>query len=403
MIWLLSLLAQTATASPVVLHQGDEDKVRSAVAEAANLQPGELTLTRFDVFRSTTAPKWSGQLSARPCVGEKTSMKDIALDVSVAESRLMYMELDQAKSILKTAQDELVCVDSLIDQSVAARIGFLQGVISTAEDKGNDAWKNFTFAARFNPALAWDDQYPEGGKGTLMGAKNALASSDRIEVGVVPSFSADPESPQVFLNAAPVTSATDRFTAPLGTNLVQIQTDTGVLGFNVDVESGAEPSVFVPQLLSKDSLSQMTSEEGRQTFMEVVNAAYDTGTLVFVAHEEGIWRTAAGMDDWDTLIVSPTAPVVRGGGIPAMAWVGSGLTAGALGGTIFALIKAVESGSTQYPAGVAQAAATGDRDAANAAHEDWLKKRQSAVGYSLGAGVGAALTATGFILTVPLF
>ena len=53
---LLALLVQTVAASPVVLHQGDEESVRRAVAEAANLRPSELTLTHFDEFRSTIAP-----------------------------------------------------------------------------------------------------------------------------------------------------------------------------------------------------------------------------------------------------------------------------------------------------------------------------------------------------------
>ena len=314
------------------------------------------------------------------------------------------MELEAAKTILMKAQSDLLCADSLIEQSVAARIGFLQGVISTAEDKGNDAWKSFTFAARFDPEVEWDEQYPDDGKGTLNGAKNALASSERIEVGVVPSFSIDPASPNVFLNAKPVTTSSAGFSAPVGTNLLQIQTDNGLLGFNVEVESDTGQELFIPQLLAKDSLSQMTSEEGRQSFMSVVNKAYDAGTLVFVAHEDGIWRTASGMDDWDTLIVSPNAPVVRGGGVPTMAWVGTGLTASALGGTIFALVKAVQNASASYPStAMDQAASTGNSGAANTAHKEWLQKRQSAVGYSVGAGVGAALTATGLVLTVPLF
>ena len=404
MTGLLALWVQAVAASPVVLHQGDENSVRSAVAEAANLPSAELKLTKFDVFRTTTAPKWSGQISMRACAGDPIPMKDIALDVSIAESRLMYMELDTAKTILRKLQDNLVCVDSLIDRPVAARIGFLQGVISTAEDKGNDAWKNFTFAARFDPAMQWDDQYPEDGKGTWLGARNALASTDQITVGVVPSFSFDSASPRVFVNAEPVTQAGDKFTAPPGTNLLQIQTATGVLGFNVDVESETAPTVFIPHLLPDDGLDQMTTEEGRERFMHVVNQAYDTGTLVFVAHEKGIWRTAAGMDGWDTLVASPSKTAVRGSGIPAMAWVGTGLTASALGGTIFALVKALQNANTKYPSEtMASMASTGDSSAANEEHQEWLRKRQSAAGYSVGAGVGAALTATGFILTVPLF
>ena len=404
MIGMLALWVHAAAASPVVLHQGDENRIRSAVAEAANLSPAALTLTDFDDFRTTTPPKWSGQISMSACSGDPVAMKDIALEVSIAESRLMYMELDTAKNILRQAQNDLVCADSVVDRSVAARIGFLQGVISTAAEKGNDAWKNFTFSARFDPAMVWDDQYPEDGKGTWMGAKKALDSTDRIAVGVIPSFSIDLDSPQVFVNAAPVTDAVDQLTAPPGTNLLQIRTDAGVLGFNLDVESETDPEVFIPQLLPEDSLAQMTTEEGRQRFTQVVNHAYDAGTLVFVAHEDGIWRTAAGMDNWDTLVESPTSSVVLGRPIPPMAWVGTGLTAGALGGTIFALVKALRISNEKYPSEtMAQLAATGESSAANATHQEWMETRQSAVGYSIGAGVGAALTVTGFVLTVPLF
>ena len=88
-----------------------------------------------------------------------------------------------------------------------------------------------------------------------------------------------------------------------------------------------------------------------------------------------------------------------------MAWVSAGLTAAVAAGTGVAFMMGesqwnrLEAQDTKFE----NAAKVGDMDAANAAYASSARAHvRSTVGYSL-AGIGAAITVSGIVITVPMF
>jgi len=397
MTWLIALWAHTAAASPIVLHQGDEETVRNAVAGAAQVAPSTLSMTNFDAFGLSMAAQWSGSGSMEKCSGDAVPLQEVADNVAGAESKLLYMELDAANDALVQAQAKLVCVDSVLDPSVVARIGFLRGVIATVGDKGNDAWKSFSFAARFDPAMEWDDQYPADGRGTLNGAKEALASSDTIDVGVTPSISVGDGIPKLFLNSAPILDANTSFAVPAGLNVLQVQTQDGVVGYQLEIKAESRPQLFLPELITADTLARVVTEDGRSDLSKVIRQAYEAGTPVYVAHDEGVWRTAAG-GTWETLRAPTSSLSAAGGGMSTLSWVGTGLAAGSLVSTVVAalLVRHEKNNFETH-------AQSGQDFMANKDTEREVNWRNARTAALAGVGVGASMTVVGLIIKVPAF
>ena len=159
--------------------------------------------------------------------------------------------------------------------------------------------------------------------------------------------------------------------------------------------------------MSSDSIALIKSEAGRSELSRVVNQSYEAGTPVYVVHDEGVWRTASGIGTWEALREPAGGAVVeRGGGaVSPMAWVGTGLTAGALTGTVVALMSATGA-KKDYDSAVNEQAAfsmEGDVDGATAANKRAQDHRKAQASGYIGTGVGAALTVAGVVFTVPLF
>jgi len=404
MLWLSILWGQVALAEPVVLHRADEAAVRASISDVANIDPVTLSVTHFDAFRASMAPQWSGKGGLTPCGSSPVQLETVSESVASAESSLMYMKLDVASEALAQAHQSLVCLDERIDAQVAARIGFLQGVIATENKDQAKAWEHFSHAVRFDPDLQWDEQYPIDGKDVLEGARSVLVSASTIEIEITPSLpSAEAEDARLFFNAVPVTTS-GPLQASVGSHVLQVNGPQGVVGYRLEVEPESRPKVFLPELIRADALAQVTTDEGKQELSRIINASYESGTPVYVAHGDGIWRTASGIGSWETLQFS--AGTVRGrAGVRPMAWVASGLTVGALTGTVLSLVKALQSGANIETASnnFQQAASEGDFAGAKSAYTRELDHRSARTTGFVGAGLGAALTATGVIFTVPMF
>jgi hypothetical protein len=404
------LWGHVAMADPVVLHRSDEAEIRASVSDVAGVDPFSLSVTHFDAFRTSMVPQWSGQGSLKPCDGEAVASQVVSDAISSAESSLLYMNFEQATETLATAKQGIVCATEPIDPSMVARIGFLQGVISIEQKNKSEAWEQFSMAARFDPDLVWDEQYPTNGEGLLKLAKGELASSPKIDVRLTPGLLAAPEgsAPLLYLNAAPVLETQDALQLPPGPNLLQVRGDEGLEGFMVQVETESRPQLFLPQLLTAETLSNVTTEEGRKALSQIINASYDSGTPVYVAHNDGIWRTASGIGSWEAL-QEPTAigraGAARGAGIRPIAWVGTGLTAGALAGTIWSLARARKGGESmgRHSKALEASARVGDTESVNASHNALVDAGNDRLWGYVGVGLGAVLTTTGVIITVPMF
>ena len=391
-------------ATPVVLHRSaDSDAIRSAIIQSAGVPIGGLTITHFDAFRANLNSKWSGLGEIADCQTTATDSPTLAALAKSAEGQLMYMELEDAAATLSTAADGLRCLTTPVDAAMAARIGFLSGVVSVELGDKAKAWDHFATAARYQPDLVWDEQFPKTGEALLKAAKSELSSTTPIQLAIVPTIT---EEGSLYVNGAqPSTPASSLALTP-GKHLIQVQTADGITGYTATLVAASTPSLLLPEMLADDALAQVATEEGRSELSRLVSVAFESGTPVYVAHDDLLWRTASGFGAWENLRPEqvPALSVAGRTRSSSVAWLSAGITTTVAIGTVSALLMGLNAGKS---AGTFQqefddAASQGDFDAASSAYGSVLDSNSRRTGGYVAAGIGAALTMTGVVITIPL-
>jgi hypothetical protein len=402
MLWLW-IIVNAAFAAPVVLHrETDADAVRAAVVESAGVPVSGLTVTHFDVFRAQLQPTWFGLGALERCETPAATGESLDGLIKSAEGSFMYMELDKASGALSEAKASLGCLSEPVDPALAARIGFLQGVVSVELGDKAKAWEQFSFAARFAPELQWDAQFPKDGEALLRASSGELKSSAAVSVGLVPASAAA----SVMVNGQPAIMERESLQLKPGQNLLQVQNTEGWTGYTATIEAQSSPSLFLPGALSDDTLSQVSTDGGRRALSQMVSLAFESGTPVYVVHDDELWRTASGLGVWEDLRPAQSpVPGPKPVGLRPVAWVSAGLTTAAAIGTVSALLMGMNAGTSAADSDRAfnEAASRGDFDGASSAHTASIQSgNRKTVGYA-AAGVGAALTVTGVVITIPMF
>ncbi|MGB0639153.1 MAG: hypothetical protein ACPGTU_07475 [Myxococcota bacterium] len=392
-------LFSVADAAPVVLHaESDAEAVRLDVLSSATSLDGDVAVTHFDAFRSSLAPALMGGVGLKVCSQEVSDPLSELLQR--AEGSLSYLELEKAGEALQSAREQLRCISTPADPKQAARIGFLQGVIAIeAEDKAS-AWTSFSQAVRFQPDIAWDEQFPPDGKTILGLAKAELEKSPQVSVGLIPGIE---EQSEIWLNGARLPTPASEMSVAPGANLLQVKGPQGLNGFEVTVKGDTNPRLFLPSLIPDDALSWVHTDDGQQKLSAVVNQAFDSGTSVIVAHDGGLWRSASGMTTWET--IRPA----KGTGIPRaarpMAWLSTGVTVGlaTATGLMWSRAATAKVKSERASQSFESAASTGRVDVASAQYQKSMNQQTIRTRALVVTSVGTMLTAGGIVVTIPLY
>jgi hypothetical protein len=391
-------------ATPVVLHRSaDSDAIRSAIIQSAGVPIGGLTITHFDAFRANLNSKWSGLGEIADCKTTATDSPTLTALTKSAEGKLMYMELEDAAATLSTAADGLRCLTTPVDAAMAARIGFLRGVVSVELGDKAKAWDHFATAARYQPDLVWDEQFPKTGEALLKAAKSELSSTTPIQLAIVPTIT---EERSLYVNGAqPSTPASNLALTP-GEHLIQVQTADGVTGYTATLVAASTPSLLLPEMLADDALAQVATEAGRSELSRLVSVAFESGTPVYVAHDDLLWRTASGFGAWENLRPEqvPALSVADRTRLKSNIWLLGGITTTVAIGAVSALVVGLNAGKSARDLQTSIKAQFNDSSGApvsgDVAKLEGAKNQQRFA--LVTAGVGTALTMTGVVITIPL-
>ena len=392
-----------AFATPVVLHRSaDSNAIRAAIIQSAGVPIGGLTITHFDAFRATLNSKWSGLGEIADCQITATDSPTLAALAKSAEGKLMYMELEDAAATLSTAADGLRCLTTPVDAAMAARIGFLRGVVSIELGDKAKAWEHFATATRYQPDLVWDEQFPKTGEALLNATKSELSSTP-IPLAIVPTIT---EEGSLYVNGAQPTTPASSLALTPGEHLIQVRTADGITGYTATLVAASTPSLLLPEMLAADALAQVATEEGRSELSRLVSAAFESGTPVYVAHDDLLWRTASGFSAWENLLQVgvPGLSVADRTRSSSAAWLSAGITTTVAIGTVSALLVGINAGKSARDLQTSIKAQFNDSSGApvsgDVAKLEGAKNQQRFA--LVTAGVGTALTMTGVVITIPL-
>jgi hypothetical protein len=396
---------QSALAAPVVLHNAaTTEAVNRSMSDHTSLRLGEYTLMRFGSLAAERPLSWQGRGSIQVCAGPTLDSTGIVAQIDSAEDDVLFMEEEKAAAALAAAQAGLICWGSIVGADVGGRIGFLRGVLAFESGDKLAAYDHFSFAARFQPNLTWDERFSKDGASVFDAAKNVTKTTPVVPVALVPAL---PEGQAVYVNGAVADGASGTIDLAQGTNVVQVQSADRTVGVTVEVEAGSKPTLFVPSALSDDTLNLVDTADGRESLSPILDAAFEVGTPIYVARDDQLWLTGSGVGVWKPLVAGATVD----GGLTAarstrpMAWIATGMSAVLAGGTVTAALMGRKS---HQRARNQQSLMDADIEAFDLASADRHNVNASqaylgaGVGYSL-AGVGAALTAASVVVTVPLF
>lgn len=402
MLFAVLTIAQHALAAPLVLHTNDDaDTVRALVLKHAELRVGEFTVSHVDDFIAAQTPRWQGRGSLTACGGPGVDAATVVAKVDRAEESLLYQDLDEAASLLATAQSQLSCVREPVPTALGARVGLLQGVLATETEEGA-AFEFFSYASRFETDLEWDEQFGIEGARLFRAAKLELSSAEPVSVSIVPRPSA---GETIHVNGRAVDASSGEISLPVGESIVQVQTPAGLAGFQAIAEPKSTPDLLLPQLMSPTLLSTVGTEMGRESLSRVISMTVDNGTPVYVADDANLWQTASGFPGWVNLTADSNASAARGRSIRSSAWISASITAAVAAGSVAALIRGGAAAEERTRANwrFVAAAETGDGLTASREHAkaDAARARANAA-YGIAAA-GAAATVVGVVFTVPLF
>jgi hypothetical protein len=266
------------------------------------------------------------------------------------------------------------------------------------------AWEHFATAARYQPDLVWDEQFPKTGEALLKAAKSELSSTTPIQLALVPTIT---EEGSLYVNGVqPGTPASNLALTP-GKHLIQVQTADGVTGYTATLVAASTPSLLLPEMLADDALAQVATEEGRSELSRMVSMAFESGTPVYVAHDDLLWRTASGFGAWENLRPEqvPALSVAGRTRSSSVAWLSAGITTTVAIGTVGALLLGMNAGksATTFQDDLDAAAKVGNVDDVRSAYSSTVEANDRQTNGFVTAGVGAALTITGVVITIPMF
>lgn len=213
--------------------------------------------------------------SALRCASAPASTERLEQAIAQAEEALAYMEFGQAAARLATAADLLACLQDPVDQMLAARLFFLQGVV--AQRAGSDlmAEQAFQRALFFVPDLAWDEaQTPKARP--LFEAVQSSSGGSPVWLRVVGGDA-------LLLDGRAVTLQDGGLPLQPGTHLVQADGVT----ITVTVLEGEAPVLVLPASVQDAAVSWVGDEVGRDALARLFEHAGEESA--WVLSEGTLW------------------------------------------------------------------------------------------------------------------
>lgn len=329
----------------------------AVVAAAWAAEP--LVEVPLSALLSDQRPVVLGQATARPCVGDRTTLDEVQAAVDAAEKALTFLELAAAAGQLERASNALVCLSEPAAGNLVARVPYLEGMVAFYEGRREAAAQAFLRAHVQRPGLDWDANYAPDAQPLFDEAARVQDAMGTVPLTLVPA------GLEVWVDGRPLGPSATLELAP-GPHLLQVPA-AGWEALHVDLAGPAQ--LVVPGAAGHEGGS----------FGPLLTAVLPAGTPVSLTVDGERLHGTVGDAAW------VTAPVDRRWG-PSVAAVGGTLTAGGLAvglGGLFGVRAAQELADASTTWAEVQAA-SGRHQGAGA----WLVAGQATVAVGVGVLAG---------------
>lgn len=361
-------------------------------APAATAQVAEDAARPSDGLRAVTLPELLvgrppvvlGQGSVELCRVEPMAATAVAEASRRAESNVLYVEYDAAMADIEAATRALGCLKEHADPRVASRLYYLRGLIAWQRGDAAQARIDFRQAHVYDPALAWDANFPPSGKAPFEEAARDVAASSTVLLDWLPV----PDGVRVLVDGVEVADPGAGVHVRPGEHLVQL-VGASISTIRVRVEGGPA-TLFVPNAVPESLAREVEAADAAPVLARVLAASTAPGQPVYVALPTGTWRGAAGEPAFERLA---TRDPHRGRRVAKRVLLGSG-------GAVFVAGGALAGASFLQATSLARAAPNGTWDEYQAAVPRYERAKTRLTIGEAAAASGVVLLGVGLVLPV---
>ncbi len=382
-ILLLTLPSSTAQAGTTVVYGSGEPATALARVVAADPDAKDLEARQFsELLKGAVVTMNGGTLKA--CDGNPTTLEGLNTLKEQIEGMVGYMEFENALTSLGHATASLACLRDRLDEEVAPRLYFLEGIAAHGSGDEDRARRAFAAALVFDPELVWDDYFPPDAKPLLDEARSQRDPEAHANLSIVPA----PDAGALWIDGR---IANDLNLVP-GDHVVQILAGR-LHTFLVSISTGTDNVLIIPDALGNERADWVEDASAQSDVSTVLASHLEADTPLYFSTPDGVWKMAVGGGAWESLEI--TGELVTSADLPT--------------GTASSSAKfskaATMGGAVVFGSGAALAGASffKGRQVANQAHttDDWTRYYELEDQYKNWQGrllVGEAVALAGLLM-----
>ena len=301
------LLGSPAFAEEWVLYADENKDVAAArVVVAGESDLANLKTIDLGATKTGLAPQLVGVSSLQLCDGDPTTLREVRERLTEAEGSVSFMDHTVANEQLELLDERLACLVEPIIPALGARGAFLAGVIALEQDDKPKAWEYFNQTTVMDPNARWDDNFNPAGKAIFSVALAEVKSAETVKLDIVPP----PVEGQLRIDGNPIPKDVRSIDLLPGRHLVQWSGEHGFSGW-LSAEPGISSTLLVPQLIPKNALYWVDTDENRSLLSPILATFAEPGDVVNVTVGDGVWRTVVGTEEWEELLEVGEPPPVE--------------------------------------------------------------------------------------------
>lgn len=396
-------LVPAEAGTTTVLYGSGEPTMALARVQAADPRAGDLIASTLSELLADTEASLTGA-ALTTCQGNPTTLEAIASLQTQIEGMVGYMEFENALTTLSQATASLACVRDRLDENIAPRLYFLEGIAAHGASNVQRAKAAFAAALVFNPELAWDDYFAPDAKSLLDLAASEMDQEARVKVTLSPT----PDAGALWVDGYPASSVPLELVP--GDHLVQVLAGR-LRTFRLTLSAGTPATLVIPEAIGNER-ADWVGEPKTRTDLDSVLAMYlEPGRTLYFSTPDGVWRTEVGTGEWE--VMEAKSEIVTSSDIPtkksrSVSLMSSGLTvagsaitgSGLLLTGVSRVMGQMKLNEAQGVCSTAKPTCTLDDWNIFYSHSETYKDWQDRlkIGYLVSAG-GAAITGTGILFT----
>jgi hypothetical protein len=305
-ILLLALPSSPAQAGTTVVYgSGDPAtalaRVLAADPDAKDLEARQLS----DLLKGASASMTGGTLKA--CEGNPTTLEELHALEEQIEGMVGYMEFENALASLGHATASLACLRDRMDEEVAPRLYFLEGIAAHGSGDEDRARRAFATALVFDPELVWDDYFPPDAKPLLDEARSQRDPEARASLKIYPT----PGAGALWIDGR----VADDLNPVPGDHVVQVLAGR-MRTFLVSLPAGTENVLTIPDALDNERADWVEDDSVRFDVSMVLTSHLEADSLYF-STPDGVWKITVGDWPWESLEI--TGELVTSANLPTPA------------------------------------------------------------------------------------